>query len=567
MIYTVPFEEQQIRWVKYNANVDADSKYEAFEKVQNIIENGESPTQQADIECNFEKLGDYLDTLKVDISDYSVGDVKEISSNVRENWNAGSQEKFYVDEDFTGGVLPNNIVYLQAKDELGLGILVYYHAPFEKKEDAFELLADLSRGAIPLPDYRKHGNDEQVQYWTNDIEAIYENYFPEFTQNTNNEEAVEQEQKTDKVTVINSGTGVFYYNYGDNNFYFLTSNLDNEDKWVRLNNPDKEEQLRDAFGWREIDDSRKESLLEHIAQNKRFEDMFGITKERYDEISENRDLKIFAMGILSDVQEQIDSRPLEQQLNLVKRIIDVQLENKDIARLLDSKKSSREVQDNFYNKIATDSYVVEIYPDEEGRPNIHTGYYQNRKNESDWAGIVFYDNQLMEINTKPYLPNEVADAIEQLGFSVDRESFCNNKTNKVIDMQEWQNALNMLQVGAAMRINEVKDIDEQKGVKSIEFVARGLDNVSVVLTTKDGLDNRGNQTVEIQSAKVDLTGLESLDKNSVGFQKIYSKVKYALEYFEVEWKNPFDGLEYDNDNSSTDSDDSSTTQSNTRRNR
>ncbi len=55
------------------------------------------------------------------------------------------------------------------------------------------------------------------------------------------------------------------------------------------------------------------------------EKMFGISKEEYDNITKGKDkreLGMVAMSILSDVQEDINNRPLEQKLNVVKIIID-----------------------------------------------------------------------------------------------------------------------------------------------------------------------------------------------------------------------------------------------------
>lgn len=83
--------------------------------------------------------------------------------------------KIYAErETFSGGVNKDNILYLDAKDNYGHPARVYYHAPFLKKDKAFEMLADYASGRATLPDYRTEGYEKEIDNWTDDINEVYE---------------------------------------------------------------------------------------------------------------------------------------------------------------------------------------------------------------------------------------------------------------------------------------------------------------------------------------------------------------------------------------------------------
>jgi len=91
--YLVPFEEIETVLVGYQARVHANSKEEAFEKINNIIIDGESPHNFTDvtedgIEYDIEahvNLGiiEHIDSdCKYNIEDYTIDDVKKIDERV-----------------------------------------------------------------------------------------------------------------------------------------------------------------------------------------------------------------------------------------------------------------------------------------------------------------------------------------------------------------------------------------------------------------------------------------------------------------------------------------------------
>lgn len=96
--------------------------------------------------------------------------------------------KIYTKADtLSGGVTSDNIVYLEAKDDLGLPVRIYYFGIFRKKSAAFQFLAELSH-ATDLPDWRKEGYGEIMKSWTSDISDVYSRnedrvvYFTQYTQ-------------------------------------------------------------------------------------------------------------------------------------------------------------------------------------------------------------------------------------------------------------------------------------------------------------------------------------------------------------------------------------------------
>jgi len=78
-------------------------------------------------------------------------------------------------ENITGGVLPNNIVYLNALDSLGYPQRIFYNAVFNKSSDAFHFLADIA-DSREVPDYRKEGYEDLIELWCDNASQIIDEY-------------------------------------------------------------------------------------------------------------------------------------------------------------------------------------------------------------------------------------------------------------------------------------------------------------------------------------------------------------------------------------------------------
>lgn len=78
-------------------------------------------------------------------------------------------------DNVTGGVLPNNVVYLNMTDDFGYPQKIFYNAVFYRSIDAFLFLADLADSGR-VPDYRKEGYEEIIELWSDDVSSVIDRY-------------------------------------------------------------------------------------------------------------------------------------------------------------------------------------------------------------------------------------------------------------------------------------------------------------------------------------------------------------------------------------------------------